>query len=140
MNTKEQAELLIDKVCEYYKIKRSALTRKDSTRPVRLVVYYDGKKKVKVSLASIRMALSHYLNTYTNIPLIEIGPMCGYQDHSTIIYNRKKADTYIKCEDYLFYPYWLIVNKIANEIGMNEDFVRRHRFNFIHMMPKIASM
>jgi chromosomal replication initiation ATPase DnaA len=135
MNTKEQAELLIDKVCEYYKIRRSALTRKGSTRPPRLVVYYEGDNKVKVNLASLRMALSYYLNTYTNIPLSIVGPMCGYQDHSTIIYNKKRAEAYIKCEDYLFFPYWQTVNNLAKELNINTQYVRVMNKNTITMLP-----
>lgn len=137
MNTKEQADLLIDKVCEYYKIKRSALTRKGSSRPSRLIVYYIGKEKVKVSLASLRMALSYFLTRYTDISTELIGPMCGYQDHSTIIYNKKRAETYIKCEDYLFYPYWMTVNKLANEIGIKTDMVRISGRLFIHMVADV---
>lgn len=135
MNTREQANLLIDKVCEHYNIRRSALTRKGSTRPVRSVVYYEGKNKVKINLASIRMALSYYLNTYTNIPLAEVGPMCGYQDHSTIIYNKKRAETYIKCEDYIFFPYWLTVNNLAKELNINTQYVRVMNKNTITMLP-----
>lgn len=59
-----------------------------------------------IHLDYVRMALSHYLTYFKNIPAKIAGPMSGYSDHSTVIKNRPKVEYYIKVKDNHFYPYW----------------------------------
>lgn len=120
MNTKDQADQLIDEVCAHYGFDRALLTRKGSVKPLRVL----GKGKNKIDLASIRMALALYLSTYTDINNYVIGPMCGYQDHTTIVYIRKKASFYVEFEDVRFIPYWEKVCEIAKQIGMITKYIR----------------
>lgn len=120
MNTKEQADQLINAVCKEYGFERSLLTRNGSYKPIRTL--RNGNNKIDVS--SIRMALSLYLMTYTDINNYVIGPMCGYQDHTTLVYIRKKGTYYVEYEDFKFMPYWETVCKIAKQIGMTTRFIR----------------
>ena len=120
MNTKEQADQLINEVCAFYGFNRSLLTRNGSIKPVRVI----GKGKDKIDLASIRMALALYLMTYTDINNYVIGPMCGYQDHTTLVYIRKKGTYYVEYEDFKFMPYWETVCNKAKEIGMTTRYIR----------------
>lgn len=120
MNTKEQADQLISEVCNFYGFDRNLLTRKGSSKPIRVI----GKGKNKIDVASIRMALALYLTTYTDINNYVIGPMCGYQDHTTIVYIKKKATYYVELQDDRFIPYWEKVCEIAKQIGMITQYIR----------------
>ena len=137
MNNREKAELLIEKVCDYYKIKKSFLGLSLNSRLIRLYTYYENKKRIKVDVASLRMALSFYLTKYTDVPTSLIGPMCGYADHTTIVYVKQKATNYISQYDERFIPYWMKVNEIATQIGMTTNLVRLSQPKVIHMVSNV---
>ena len=102
MNTKEQANQLISEVCGSYGFDRTLLTRNNSYKPIRSLVV----NNERIDVSSIRMALALYIATYTDINNYVIGPMCGYQDHTTLVYIRKKGAYYIELQDFKFMPYW----------------------------------
>lgn len=120
MNTKEQADQLISEVCAYYGFDRSLLTRNGSYKPIRSLIV----NNERIDISSIRMALALFISTYTDINNYVIGPMCGYQDHTTLVYIRKKGAYYIELEDFKFMPYWETVCNIAQKIGMTTRYIR----------------
>lgn len=120
MNTLEQADQLITQVCELYGFDRALLSRRNSFKPIRVI----GKGKNKIDLASIRMALGLFLSTYSDINHDVIGPMCGYTDHTTLVYIRRKATHYIELQDVKFLPYWERICNIAENIGLTTRFIR----------------
>ena len=134
MNTIEQVNQLIDKVCLEYEFDRSYLSKKKEGRPMRTIIKGKGKDKIKVDLSSIRMAISYFLTTYTNFPTAELGPLCGYSDHSTIVYAKKKAVNYINFDDAKFMPVWDKVTQIADSLEFSKDYVRYRSLDSIPMI------
>ena len=139
MNTKEQAELLIESVCNYYDFDRSLLYKKNGLKPIRLIIKRIDKKKVKIDLSSIKMALSYILTKYTAIPVEVIGPMVGYSDHTTIPYAKRKVENYLEIEDDKFMPYWENINNLIDDIGFKKDMIRQSMVKVIHMIPNYSA-
>jgi chromosomal replication initiation ATPase DnaA len=135
MNTIEQSQQLIDKVCEHYQVQSKGLYNKKEKRPVRLTKMVVADKNIKVDLSCLRMTLSYYLLLYTNIPQAIIGPLVGYADHTTISYSKRKVRDYFETEDKIFLSYWDKVNEIANSLNFRTDMVRIMDTHFIRMTP-----
>lgn len=135
MNTVEQSQQLIDKVCEHYQVQSKGLYNKREKRPVRLTKMVVEDKYIKVDLSCLRMTLSYYLLLYTNIPQAIIGPLVGYADHTTISYSKRKVRDYFETEDKIFLSYWDKVNEIANSLNFSTDMVRIMDTHFIRMTP-----
>jgi chromosomal replication initiation ATPase DnaA len=135
MNTVEQSQQLIDKVCEHYQVQSKGLYNKKEKRPVRLTKMVVEDKNIKVDLSCLRMTLSYYLLLYTNIPQAIIGPLVGYADHTTISYSKRKVRDYFETEDKIFLSYWDKVNEIANTLNFKTDMVRIMDTHFIRMTP-----
>mgnify|MGYP006278136183 CR=1 FL=1 len=115
MNTKEQAEQLIQSACNYYKIDRLRSERK---KPFRIVKNKDNQA---VQVDALRMAMSYFLYKHFPLHMHEIGPMVGYSDHSTISYQYKKIDYYVQVEDAKIYPYYLVIKDLAENLGINTE-------------------
>ena len=109
MNKHEQANKLIEMICEEYGITMKDLKKKKSGFPNRSV-----KRKGKdVSLASIRQALSYFIFMHFPLRIKEVASMVGYSDHSPLSCQRKTIEYYIKTKDFYFYPYYEIVKEYA---------------------------
>lgn len=124
MNTLELADQLVDKTCQHFGIKRVELSRRHRDKPNKMLIIQTEDKSRHISTASIRMALSYYLSVYTPIPVSVLGPLIGYADHSTVVHAKNKAKEYVETSDWVFMEYWLIVNKLAEEIGLSTEYVR----------------
>jgi len=135
MNTVEQAETLINEVCNYYQLQSKGLYDKKEKRPVRMTKIVVDDKKIRVDISCLRMALSYYIMLYSNLPQAIVGPMVGYADHTTISYAKKKVRDYFDTEDKVFLSYWNKVNEIANSLNFNTDMQRVMDTHFIRMIP-----
>jgi chromosomal replication initiation ATPase DnaA len=116
MNNKDQAIQLINKTCEFYNITTEQLQKGRKRNSFKVIKTEDGKK---VRVAEIRMALSYFIYKYLPMKLVEIVPLVGYADHSTMSIYRKRIEHYIQTEDIKFYPYYLKVIDLASEIGIS---------------------
>jgi chromosomal replication initiation ATPase DnaA len=116
MNTKDQAIQLIDKVCQFYKIKHEQMTAMSKSNHFKICKNSDGQL---VRLAEIRMALSYFLYMHCPLKLTQIAPLVGYKDHSTMSIYRKRIEFYIETEDAQFYPYYLKVIDLASDLGIS---------------------
>jgi chromosomal replication initiation ATPase DnaA len=116
MNNKDQAIQLINKTCEFYNITSEQLQKGRRRNSFKVIKTEDGKK---VRVAEIRMALSYFIYKYLPMKLVEIVPLVGYADHSTMSIYRKRIEHYIQTEDIKFYPYYLKVIDLASEIGIS---------------------
>lgn len=121
MNTKEQAQELVNKVCEYYDISLQEL--QSIKRSYHMKVMYNTRGD-QVRLSEIRMALSYFIYKYCPIKLVEIAPLVGYADHSTMSIYRKRIEYYIETEDIKFFPYYLKVIDIASDLGIDMKLTR----------------
>lgn len=116
MNTKNQAMQLIDSVCNHYKITQDQMKAMSKTNHYKICYNSDGEL---VRLAEIRMALSYFIYQYTPMKLVEIAPLVGYNDHSTMSTYRKRIDYYIQTEDPKFFPYYLKVIDLASDLDIS---------------------
>lgn len=116
MNTKEQAVNLIQEVCNHYRITLEQLQEHKRKNHFR-VTYNDYGELVR--LAEIRMAVSFFIYQYCPLKLVEIAPLVGYKDHSTMSTNRQKIEYFIETEDSRFFPYYLKVIEIASDLGIS---------------------
>jgi len=66
-----------------------------------------------------RKAAAYILKKYTKLSLIEIAPLIGVKDHTTVIYNVKKASDMIDTEDW----YKNKMDEIEDEIKKYSIFV-----------------
>ena len=73
-------DLIIDAVCNFYKIQRSALL---------------GKKKTK-EVVEPRQICAYLMTELLSIPLVTIGQALGGRDHTTVIHARDKISELIK--------------------------------------------
>ena len=121
MNTKNQAIQLIDKVCDHYKIKQSQLKALSGRNHFKVCYNYDGEL---IRLAEVRMALSYFLYKHCPLKLVEIAPLVGYKDHSTMSTYRGNIEKYIETEDPKFFPYYLTIIDLASEIGISMKYER----------------
>ena len=121
MNTREQAIQLVQAVCNYYGITLAQL--QEVKRKNHFKITYNDKGEL-VRLSEIRMALSYFIYRHCPLKLVEIAPMVGYKDHSTMSIYRKKIDFYIETEDPKFFPYYLKVIDIASELGISMKLTR----------------
>jgi len=112
----EKADKLIENVCKYYQIDRNYLNKNNRYKPPKMFISYNNGYKVKISLSSIRMALSFFLLKYTDIPTEKLGPMVGYSDHTSVSYNKNKIINYLEYKDKVFMPYWNTVVMLANDL------------------------
>ena len=79
------ADLIIDTVCDFYKVSRIDVL---------------GKKKTKEIVEPRQIAI--YLITETmNIPLTAIGTIFGGKDHTTIMHARDKVSSMVKSNAHL---------------------------------------
>jgi chromosomal replication initiation ATPase DnaA len=121
MNTKDQAIELINKTCEFYNISIERLQKGKRKNHCKVIKDLNGKK---VRLSEIRMALSYFIYKYCPLKLVEVAPLVGYSDHSTMSIYRHKIEYYINTEDPQFYPYYLKVIDIASELGITMKYER----------------
>ena len=121
MNTLDQAWKLIEKTCEHYKIEHSQMTAMSGKNHFKVCLNKDGEL---VRLAEVRMALSYFLYMYCPLKLVQIAPLVGYADHSTMSIYRKKIEHYIKTEDPRFYPYYLTIIDLASDLGISMKLTR----------------
>lgn len=121
MNTKEQAITLIQKACEHYKISHKQMTAMSGRNHYKVCLNDDGQL---VRLAEIRMALSYFLYKHCPLKLVEIAPLVGYKDHSTMSTYRGNIEKYIETEDPKFFPYYLTIIDLASEIGISMKYER----------------
>lgn len=134
MNTKVEAELLIEAVCNHFEFERSLLYKKKGLKPIRLAFKQVNRKKVKTDLSLIKMCLAYLITRYSAIPMDVIGPMVGYSDHSTIPYIKRKINIYLEIQDEKFLRYWIPINEIADSIGFKKDLIRQSMIKVIHMI------
>lgn len=126
MNSHEQAIALIKNTCNYYKIKPEQLQMGKKLHSHKVCKNKDGHH---IRLSEIRMALSYFLYKYCPLRLVEIAPLVGYADHSTMSTYRKTIEYYIETEDPYFYPYYLQIIDLASDLGItmrNERVSSRH--------------
>lgn len=116
MNTLNQAQKLIEKTCEHYKIEHKQMTVYSGKNHFKICYNKDG---ILVRLAEIRMALSYFLYMHCPLKLVEIAPLVGYADHSTMSTYRKRIEYYIETEDAKFFPYYLTIIDLASELGIS---------------------
>ena len=121
MNTLDQAQQLIKKTCEHYKIEHSQMTAMSGKNHFKVCLNKDGKL---VRLAEVRMALSYFLYMYCPLKLVQIAPLVGYADHSTMSIYRKRIEHYIETEDPRFYPYYLTIIDLASDLGISMKLTR----------------
>ena len=121
MNNKDQAIQLINKTCEFYNITSEQLQKGRKKNSFKVIKDVNGKK---VKVAEIRMALSYFIYKYLPLKLVEIVPLVGYSDHSTMSIYRHKIEFYIETEDKKFFPYYLKVIDIASDLGITMKYER----------------
>ena len=121
MNTLDQAWKLIKKTCEHYKIEHKQLAQMSGTNHFKICYNKEGQL---VRLAEVRMALSYFLYMYCPLKLVQIAPLVGYADHSTMSTYRKRIEHYIETEDTRFYPYYLTIIDLASELDISMKLTR----------------
>lgn len=121
MNTLDQAQKLIEKTCDHYKIDHPQMTALSGKNHYKVCFNKDGEL---VRLAEIRMALSYFLYMYCPLKLVQIAPLVGYADHSTMSIYRKKIEHYIATEDPRFFPYYLTIIDLASELDISMKLTR----------------
>jgi chromosomal replication initiation ATPase DnaA len=131
MNTKEQAIDLVKAVCDHYRITLEQLQEVKRINHWK-VTYNDYGELVRLS--EIRMALSYFIYRHCPLKLVEIAPMVGYKDHSTMSIYRKRIEFYIQTEDPKFFPYYLKVIDIASDLGISMRLTRVRSYSDILFM------
>lgn len=123
-----KAKEIVKAYCEQFGIDPEELHRKERKK-------YPVKKRNGVSYSRIRQALTYYL--YENLPLhlTQIGPIVGYQDHSTASTYVPKIKWFIQHNDAVFMKYWDLLNSIAKPITPEVDF-SRYGPSFIYKKEK----
>lgn len=116
MNTLEQAQQLIESTCAYYKIDHSQMTALSGKNHYKVCYNKDGDL---VRLAEVRMALSYFLYMHCPLKLVQIAPLVGYADHSTMSIYRKRIEHYITTEDPKFFPYYLKIIDLASDLNIS---------------------
>jgi hypothetical protein len=116
MNTKEQAIQLVQAACDFYGITLKQLQSLRGRNHFKICKDEDGNT---VRIAEIRMALSYFIYKHCPMKLVEIAPLVGYKDHSTMSTYRMKIEYYIATEDPKFYPYYLKVIDLASDLGIS---------------------
>lgn len=135
MNTIDKAEQLITNACRYYQIEKGYLNRQNNLKPPKMYITLKDNKRYKVSLSSLRMALSFFLLKYTDIPTDKLGPMVGYSDHTSVSYNKNKIISYIEQKDKVFIPYWNAVIMLAKDLDFDVSMERQLTNHRITMLP-----
>jgi chromosomal replication initiation ATPase DnaA len=113
----EIANKIVQSYCEQFGISQEDLHRKERKK-------YPVKKRNGVSYSKIRQALTYYL--YENLPLhlTQIGPIVGYQDHSTASTYIPRIKWFIQHNDAVFMKYWELLNEVAKPHTPDLDFSR----------------
>lgn len=126
MNTKEQAIELVQAICNFYNITIDQLQK--GRKQYHFKVTKDKYGKL-VRLSEIRMALAYFIYQHCPLKLVEIAPLVGYTDHSTMSIYRSRIEHYIQTEDPRFYPYYLQVIELASDLGISMKLkrVRSHK-------------
>jgi chromosomal replication initiation ATPase DnaA len=138
MNTREQAIKLVDEVCNYYGITLDQLQEVKRRNHWKIAKNKHGEQ---VRLSEIRMSLSYFIYQHCPMKLVEIAPLVGYKDHSTMSIYRTKIDHYIKTEDPKFYPYYLKVIDLASDLGISMKLSRvksHQKITFVDYSGKLV--
>ena len=90
------ADIVIDAVCEYFKVAKSDIV---------------GKKKTK-EIVEPRMVAIYLIDELLDIPLVNIGKMFGGRDHTTIMHSRDKITEALKNDKYMKEVIYNIKKKI----------------------------
>lgn len=133
MNTIEQAYQLVRLVCEEYKISPHNLRKTKNVAKSKQIKKY----KKLISLSSIRQSLSYFISMYFPIQKQEIAMIVGYADHTPISSQRNQIEHYIITKDSYFYPYYQIVEKQADKMGIDRS--EKKRFSQYKNKTKIIN-
>jgi chromosomal replication initiation ATPase DnaA len=138
MNTKEQAIQLVQAACDFYKITLKQLQSLRGRNHFKICKDDNGNT---VRIAEIRMALSYFIYQHCPMKLVEIAPLVGYKDHSTMSTYRQRIEHYIETEDPKFYPYYLKVIDLASDLGISMKLSRvksHQKITFVDYSGKLV--
>jgi chromosomal replication initiation ATPase DnaA len=138
MNTKEQAIKLVQAACDFYGITLKQLQSLRGRNHFKICKDDNGNT---VRIAEIRMALSYFIYQHCPMKLVEIAPLVGYKDHSTMSTYRMKIEYYIATEDPKFYPYYLKVIDLASDLGISMKLSRvksHQKITFVDYSGKLV--
>ena len=138
MNTREQAIQLVQAACDFYGISLKQLQSLRGRNHFKICKDEDGNT---VRIAEIRMALSYFIYQHCPMKLVEIAPLVGYKDHSTMSTYRMKIEYYIATEDPKFYPYYLKVIDLASDLGISMKLSRvksHQKITFVDYSGKLV--
>jgi chromosomal replication initiation ATPase DnaA len=138
MNTTEQAIQLVQTACDFYKITLKQLQSLRGRNHFKICKDDNGNV---VRIAEIRMALSYFIYQHCPMKLVEIAPLVGYKDHSTMSTYRQKIEHYIETEDPKFYPYYLKVIDLASDLGISMKLSRvksHQKITFVDYSGKLV--
>jgi chromosomal replication initiation ATPase DnaA len=138
MNTKEQAIQLVQAACDFYGITLKQLQSLRGRNHFKICKDDNGNT---VRIAEIRMALSYFIYQHCPMKLVEIAPLVGYKDHSTMSTYRMKIEYYIATEDPKFYPYYLKVIDLASDLGISMKLSRvksHQKITFVDYSGKLV--
>jgi chromosomal replication initiation ATPase DnaA len=138
MNTKEQAIQLVQAACDFYGITLKQLQSLRGRNHFKICKDDNGNT---VRIAEIRMALSYFIYQHCPMKLVEIAPLVGYKDHSTMSTYRQRIEHYIETEDPKFYPYYLKVIDLASDLGISMKLSRvksHQKITFVDYSGKLV--
>jgi hypothetical protein len=118
MNTQQQANILIQMICDEYKITKLDLKKKRSAYTKKY------NQKHYVSISSIRQSLSYFIYIHFPLTITQVAKMVGYSDHSPLSCQRKQIEHYIKTKDLYFFPYYEKVKEYAYLLGISTEYKR----------------
>ena len=138
MNTREQAIQLVQAACDFYGITLKQLQSLRGRNHFKICKDDNGNT---VRIAEIRMALSYFIYQHCPMKLVEIAPLVGYKDHSTMSTYRQRIEHYIETEDLKFYPYYLKVIDLASDLGISMKLSRvksHQKITFVDYSGKLV--
>lgn len=138
MNTREQAIQLVQAACDFYGITLKQLQSLRGRNHFKICKDDNGNT---VRIAEIRMALSYFIYQHCPMKLVEIAPLVGYKDYSTMSTYRQRIEHYIATEDPKFYPYYLKVIDLASDLGISMKLSRvksHQKITFVDYSGKLV--
>jgi chromosomal replication initiation ATPase DnaA len=138
MNTREQAIQLVQAACDFYGITLKQLQSLRGRNHFKICKDDNGNT---VRIAEIRMALSYFIYQHCPMKLVEIAPLVGYKDHSTMSTYRQRIEHYIETEDPKFYSYYLKVIDLASDLGISMKLSRvksHQKITFVDYSGKLV--
>jgi chromosomal replication initiation ATPase DnaA len=137
MNTREQAIKLVDEVCNYYGITLDQLQEIKRRNHWKITKNKHGEQ---VRLSEIRMSLSYFIYQHCPMKLVEIAPLVGYKDHSTMSTYRSRIESYIETEDPKFFPYYLKVIDLASDLEITMRMTRVRSYKEIMFLDHLGKI